>query len=106
MTVFVTVAQDELEKLINKKLALVMSDGSKFRGTLTNFDDQTLVLEDVLELSERLKWIKPVISTAESTEITSVDGISERQERGYLPRVIIYLSHVSRIWPWEPKALA
>ena len=97
--------KEELERLINWKIIVIMTDGKKFRGRLKKFDEQALVLQEVYELSDRLQWIKPVIYTAVSKTIVKDQDVVEQSERGYLDEVIINNRHIIRLWPWEPKKL-
>ncbi len=94
--------EDELNRLANKIIAVIMTDGKKFRGKLTRFDQKVIVLEDIYELSERQQWVRPIINTTISTTVDQQDVI-EQSARGLLNEVILNTRHVIRIWPWEPK---
>ncbi len=97
--------EDELERLVERNIVVVMSDGNKFRGKLNRFDSKTLVLEDVVELSDRFQWVKPVIYTTVAQSIAEKQDIIDQSARSYLNEVIINTKHVVRIWPWEPKKI-
>jgi len=86
----------ELENLVNKEIAITMGDGHAYRGTLSSYDSGTLVLTKVHEAS--------------TAEIDWRGEKSPSQEviKGYipwrkitLPRVLINVEFVLRIWPWE-----
>jgi small nuclear ribonucleoprotein (snRNP)-like protein len=100
-----TLISEELERLLNWKIIVVMTDGRKFRGRLKKFDEKALVISEIFELSERLQWVKPVIYTTVSKTMSKGEDVVEQSERGYLDEVIINTRHIIRIWPWEPKKL-
>ena len=97
--------EDLLAELIGGEIAVVMTDGRKFRGKLVNHDSKVLILEDVLELSDKLQWAKPIISTTITESIADSKDIVEQSERGYLNKVLINTRHIIRIWPWKPKKI-
>jgi small nuclear ribonucleoprotein (snRNP)-like protein len=96
---------DQLAGLIGSQVAVIMTDGRKFRGKLINHDSKVLILEDVLELSDKLQWVKPIIYTSVAKSITENKDIVEQSERGYLDTVLINTRHIIRIWPWNPKKI-
>ena len=97
--------EDELSSLIGQIIVVIMNDGKKFRGTLVNHDSKILIMEEVLELSDKFQWVKPVIYTAVSKNIANNQDIIEQSDRGYLNKVLINTRHIIRIWPWEPKKI-
>ena len=97
--------EDELSSLIGRNIVVIMNDEKKFRGTLVNHDSKVLIMEDVLELSDKFQWVKPIIYTAVSKNITDNQDIVEQSDRGYLNKVLINTRHIVRIWPWEPKKI-
>ena len=87
----------ELNELLNKEVAVVMSDGQCYRGTLLKFDDSVMVLTDVFETSNReVEWIEQ-----EQSHGSKVGYMSWR--RVTLPKVILRIPMILRIWPWSPK---
>jgi small nuclear ribonucleoprotein (snRNP)-like protein len=100
-----TLIEEELERLLNWKIIIVMTDGRKFRGRLIKFDSHALVIEEIYELSERLQWIKPIIYTTVAKASVDSSSVVEQSERGYLDQLIINTRHIIRIWPWEPKKI-
>jgi hypothetical protein len=101
-----TLEDDELGNMLGKLTVVAMIDGGKFSGKLLSVGDNVIVLTDVLEMAEHGKWIKPTISTASFADVISASKTTmEMDERGFLERVIIYKSHILRLWPWEPKSL-
>ena len=86
----------ELEDLVNKEIAITMYDGQAYRGKLSAFDHETIILTEVYEAS-----------TAEIDWRGEADKKSEII-KGYipwrkitLPRVIMNMDFILRIWPWE-----
>jgi small nuclear ribonucleoprotein (snRNP)-like protein len=96
---------DELAKWIGKRIIVIMSDGRKFRGNLVNHDSKILIIDDVLELSEKLQWVKPIIHTSVSKSILNTQDVVDRSEREYLNTVIINTRHIIRIWPYKPQKI-
>ncbi|WP_455392743.1 hypothetical protein [[Eubacterium] cellulosolvens] len=97
--------EDELSTLIGKQIIVIMSDGRKFRGNLVNHDAKILVMDDVYELSEGLKWVRPIIYTSVSKNIIEKQDTIEHGKRGYLNTVLVNTRHIIRIWPYEPKRI-
>ena len=97
--------EDELSSLIGRNIVVIMNDKKKFRGTLVNHDSKLLIMEDVLELSDKFQWVKPVIYTAVAKNVADNQDVIEQSDRGYLNRVLINTRHIVRIWPWEPKKI-
>ena len=94
---------DELGNLIGGQISVIMTDGRKFRGKLVNHDSKVLILEDVLELSDKMQWIKPIIYTSISNTIADHQDVVEQSE--YLNKVLVNTRHIVRIWPWIPKKI-
>lgn len=89
----------ELNDLLNKEIAVVMSDGQCYRGILQKFDDTVMVLSDVFETSNReVEWIE---QDPENPHGPKVGYMSWR--RVTLPKVILRIPMTLRIWPWSPK---
>jgi small nuclear ribonucleoprotein (snRNP)-like protein len=102
MVVQMTLFDDELGKWIGKNIIVIMSDGKKFRGTLLNHDSKMLILEGVLELSEKLQWVKPIIHNTVSNSIFSANDVVDQSDREYLDTVLVNTRHIIRIWPYNP----
>ena len=77
-----------------------MNDGHAYRGRLIRYDNDILVLENIYETSnQEIEWVESKNSDDEKV-----------RTKGYLPwrkvtlpEVIIRLSMVLRIWPWNPE---
>ena len=92
-----TLAQ-ELTELLNTEIAVMMNDGQGYRGILVRFDNDVLVLETVYETSTTdVDWIE----SKEETRTATIKGYVPWR-RITLPRVIIRIPMVLRIWPWMP----
>ena len=89
---------DELEKIRESDIAIVMNDGMTYRGKLVDFDSETLIMENVYEASQnQVDWIK------------SCDGNEGGSStlRGYmtwrritLPKLLARTDKILRVWPW------
>ncbi len=86
---------------------MVCLDGSAYRGRLEKYDDEAVVLQEVLELNMKdLRWTEPQVSPQSDGDITAqIDAygsIDTRRMRVSLRYVIITLESITRIWPWVP----
>ena len=102
-----SIIMDHLRELLGKELVVVCLDGGTYRGRLEKYDEEALVMQEVLELNPKdLRWIEPQVSPQADGDIASqVDAygnIDTRRLRVSLRYVIIRLESVSRIWPWLP----
>lgn len=89
---------DELEKLVNKEIAIVMNDGMTYRGNLVNYDTETIVMENVFEASRgQIDWIKS--SNAQEGGGTTLKGYLYWRKIT-LPKLYARTERVLRIWPW------
>ena len=94
------ILEEELPKLINCDIAVIMNDGQAYRGKLTEYDGDIIVLEDIYETSnQEIEWVEK-----------KDPGDDKVRTKGYLPwrkitlpNVILRLPMVLRIWPWEPE---
>jgi len=98
---------EKLQSLLGREIAVVTIDGCTLKGVLENFDNDTVILQDVKELYKvELKWDTPKVSPhAEGTDATSsVDAygvVDTSKLRSSLKRVLIRYMYVIQIWPWE-----
>lgn len=95
-----------------KRIAVVLVDGTRLKGKLSDYDDETMILEDVTELQGN-HWVRPLISRSLGLEIphpgneggkNDHEDYSQKKDQGVLVKVIIRVMHIIRIWPWELKA--
>ena len=103
------ILSQELEKYKGRRIAVVMVDGARLKGKVVNYDDRTIILEDVVELLDN-KWVRPLISRSFGSDLnkphapTPADKHDPKdKDAGVLVKVIIHTRHVVRIWPWELK---
>lgn len=87
------VLQKQLTEQIGKDILVIQIDGKAFKGRLVEFDNDTLVLTNLLELKSG-KWLTPSLVLPDSAQKTVE-----------LKDVVVQLSAVSRIYPLMPKRL-
>ncbi|MFP4000826.1 MAG: hypothetical protein ACOCTN_04045 [Candidatus Natronoplasma sp.] len=91
--------EKKMKKLRGEVLIAVMDDGEAFLGKLRDFDEDTLILNEVYEgPSSEIKWETLGEEDDQSPEMGYgfVDWVRVNLEEVYLR-----VNHVSRIWPWE-----
>ena len=94
--------ETKLKGLVNQEIAVVMVDGNCYKGILTEFDSDLVVLREVEETTnDEICWQEP------GSEQATGPACDER--RGYLvwnkvalPEVLIRVKGILRIWPWKP----
>ena len=92
--------EQELEELLKKEIAIIMNDGQAYRGILTRFDSDILVLESVYETAnDEIDWVEVSEGKKKNTAIKGY--IPWRKVT--LPRLIVRMPMVLRIWPWTTK---
>lgn len=102
-----TIMMDQLRELLGKELVAVCLDGAAYRGRLEKYDDESIVLQEVLELNPKdLRWIEPQVSPQADGDlggqIDAYGSIDTRRMRVSLRHCIIRIDTISRIWPWLP----
>ena len=91
---------EELTGLLQTEIAIICNDGQAYRGILKSFDRDIMVLEEIYETSnEEIDWIE---IKDEKTKGTSIKGYIPWR-RVTLPKLIIRMQMILRIWPWAPK---
>ena len=104
-----SIVQEQFRELVDKELAVTCVDGKSYRGRLERYDDEAIVLQEVLELSkEDYQWIDPTVSPRSdggdiSSHIDVYGAVDTRKLLVSLRHVIIRIDTISRIWPWQPK---
>lgn len=87
---------DELKDLSNKEIVIIMNDGQAYRGNLVDFDEDTIVMNNVLETSNQdIDWVESEGKKGPST----IKGYLHWR-RITLPKLIVRNEMVLRIWPW------
>lgn len=98
------ILKKEFKNLLNKEMVVVMNDGRAFKGMLIKFDNDVVVLRNVLEAkAENPVWKESTASTrilgkqeVKGTIIGDTDVVK-------LDEVILRIEMVSRIWRWIPQ---
>jgi small nuclear ribonucleoprotein (snRNP)-like protein len=94
---------EELTNLLDTEIAVIMNDGQAYRGKLTKFDSETMVLKEVYETTnQEIDWVE-----------TEEGPGKVKMIRGYvpwrrvtLPKLILRIPLVLRIWPWTPQDIS
>ncbi len=98
---------EKLQSLLGREIVVLTIDGSALKGVLENFDNDTVILQDVKELYKKeLKWDTPTISPhstgSDATQSVDAYGVVDTSKlRSSLKRVLIRYMYVIQIWPWE-----
>jgi len=93
---------EHLNGLVDKEVFVVQTDGRGFKGVLREYDEDILVLDDVVETSTReLTWRRPVVAIPHSDR---GDG-KEESYVAILRELVIKMDHIMRIWTWSPERL-
>ena len=100
---------NKLKSYVGLEIVVVMVDNRAFRGTLVEFDDQTLVLNDVVEAlpNNAAGWDEPTVSTGIVHKAVTWQGTfshdDTRADVVRLKDVMIRTTGVLRIWEWSLK---
>jgi len=100
---------NRLETLRNHEMVVVMRDNRSFRGTLVDFDADTLLLRNVVEglPNNAAGWEEPTASTGIVHKVVTWKGTfshdDTRAEVVKLKDVMIRVHHIVRIWEWSTK---
>lgn len=102
------ILQEHLKNMMNKDIVIVMTDGQAFKGKLRSYDDNSLILEEVMEArATDARWREALVTVPVSDfESGGAGGImigDTGSSMLKLTTVIIMLPHISRIWIWAPK---
>jgi small nuclear ribonucleoprotein (snRNP)-like protein len=90
----------ELEELVNSEVAVIMNDGQAYRGILSKFDDEVVVLERVYETSnDEIDWVE---SGGKKGTPANIKGYIPWR-RVTLPKLIARTDMILRVWPWVIK---
>ena len=50
---------DELSSLVDSEIAVIMNDGQAYRGKLTRYEEDIIVLENIYETSnQEIEWVE------------------------------------------------
>lgn len=102
-----------LERLKGKRIVIVMNDERSFKGTVDEFDESWLFLQDVAEGStiNARGWEETTINTGFVDKRLTERGMLANEEDGTgklvrLKNVLINLDGVLRVWEWEAPNMA
>lgn len=99
----------KLKVLVGQEIVVVMTDNRAFRGKLVEFDDQTLVLKEVVEAlpNNAAGWEEPTVSTGMIQKVVTYHGVFSHEDQKAdvvkLKDVMIQTSGVLRIWEFSLK---
>ncbi len=106
-----SVLKRRLDPMVGEEIIVVMSDERAFRGQLKEFDDQSLVLEHVVEgtTDNARNWEEPTAGTGVVHKVVSWKGIYNHEDDDSdvvrMKDVIVQLPGVLRIWSWSRENL-
>lgn len=104
-----SILQKRLKELLQKEMLIVMEDGRGFKGKLVEYDDEYIVLKDVIESSTvELRWRVPLVALPPSEKGTDLDkeGLTIGDTGSKLVKlreVMIRIPMILRIWTWTPE---
>lgn len=99
----------KLKGFVNHEIVVVMVDNRAFRGTLVEYDADTLVLRNVVEAlpNNAAGWEEPTASTGIVHKVVTYSGVfsheDTRAEVVRLKDALIQTAHILRIWEWSMK---
>lgn len=107
-----SVIQKYLNKFMNKEILIVQVDGNAFKGRLVEFDDNMLVMENVVQTSTKQRnWFRVTVAVPRSDGMShdkliggTIVGDTESQLLE-LTTAIISISQTMRVWLWTPKVV-
>ena len=104
MSIFI----DYMEKMLGKYIVIVQKDNREFRGLLKEFDDENIVLDDVIEtaLSDAY-WKRPAINVPPKEEHDDIGFKSAEGESVIIPFTegIFRIDGIMRVWIWPNEKL-
>lgn len=101
------ILKDRLAALKGQQVVVVMADHRAFRGSVVDFDDQVLVLHDVVEGSTQNTkgWEEPTVSTGLIEKVVTWQGTfaheSTDAEQVRLKDAILLINGILRIWEYS-----
>lgn len=104
--------QNKLKPLVGQEIVVVMLDNRAFRGTLVEFDAETLVLREVVEAlpNNAAGWEEPTVSTGIVQKVVTWHGTFSHEDTSAgvvkLKDAMIRVSGILRIWEFSMKNVA
>ncbi|MHB8605082.1 MAG: hypothetical protein ACYDCK_07460 [Thermoplasmatota archaeon] len=103
------ILQRKLKELVGLEVVVVMTDNRAFRGAVVDFDDETLVLRNVVEglPNNAGGWEEPTVSTGIVHKTVTWQGTfsheDTKSEVVRLKDAYMAFSHILRIWEFSTK---
>jgi len=104
------IVEKYLEKFLNKEVLVVQVDGNAFKGTLVEYDERFIVMENVIQTSTKQRnWFRVTVAVPRSgtpSKDKLIGGTIVGDTESMLLELktsLISLEHVMRIWLWTPK---
>jgi small nuclear ribonucleoprotein (snRNP)-like protein len=99
-----------LEKFQGKEVLVVQVDGNAFKGTLKEYDEKFMVMENVIQTStQQRNWFRVTVAVPRSgtpSKEKMIGGTIVGDTESMLLELktsLISLDHIMRIWLWTPK---
>jgi small nuclear ribonucleoprotein (snRNP)-like protein len=103
-------AEKYLQKFLKKEVLVVQVDGNAFKGTLIEYDDRFLVMENIIQTSTKQRnWFRVTVAVPRSgapSKDKLIGGTIVGDTESMLLELktaLISLDHIMRIWLWTPK---
>ena len=97
-----TIMDEKLTALLGHDIIVVQVDGRVFKGRLAEFDEEAIILEDVVETSTTdLKWRVPIAAVPQAQRGETAGEGEPNVVR--LTKVIIRMATILRIWTETEK---
>lgn len=99
--------ETKLRPLIGSEIVVVMFDNRAYRGTLVEFDAETIVLRNVVEAlpNNAAGWEEPTVSTGIVHKVVTYQGVFSHEDTSAdvvkLKDVMIRITGVLRIWEFS-----
>ena len=99
--------EQKLKPLVGQEIVVVMSDNRAFRGTLMDFDVETIILRNVVESlpNNAAGWEETTASTGIKHKVATWNGVFSHEDTSAeivkLKDVMIRTTGVLRIWEWS-----
>jgi len=99
-----------MEKFLKKEILIVQVDGNAFKGTLMEYDENFLTLENVIQTSTKQRnWFRVTVAvprggTPSKDKLIGGTIVGDTESMLLeLKTALISINHIMRIWLWTPK---
>ena len=77
-----SIIMDHLRELLGKELIVVCTDHAAYRGRLEKYDEESIVIQEVLELNRKdLRWTEPQVSPQADGDLNCLEHDETYRER-------------------------